>query len=223
MAKSSSLLDDINPICATFVDQLVLHSHLLEGKVRGIATCFSNALEEHGNNAKTYFNNLISNMAPDCKNYWNNYASCLLPSLPTEQDLQQQINEDGSPVRTGQNNSETRGGSSQQEHPENDDNRQQHSPQPRRLYENRRGSSQLHSSEDEDNENEQSLHPRTLSDNPTQQDHQTTVGEETPQQETINDNELTESRIDTQPDIMQVDNSTQRRTSSNQPGEDQDN
>jgi len=223
LAKSSSLLDDINPICAMFVDQLVLHSHLLEGKVRGIATCFSNALEEHGNNAKTYFNNLISNMAPDCKNYWNNYASCLLPSLPTEQDLQQQINEDGSPVRTGQNNSETRGGSSQQEHPENDDNRQQHSPQPRRLSENRGGSSQLHNSEDEDNENEQSLHPRTLSDNPTQQDHQTTVGEETPQQETINDNELTESRIDTQPDIMQVDNSTQRRTSSNQPGEDQDN
>jgi len=93
LARNSSLLDDVNPVCASFVAQLVLNTEILQGKSRELASLFSGAVEEHCAAAKNYFNNLVHNLSNDCQDYWRQFASCVLDALPleTEQNREENI------------------------------------------------------------------------------------------------------------------------------------
>ena len=81
LAEATTYLENVNTILYVFLEQLLLHRHILKRLSIIAASDLASAICEHMDRAKQYFDILATNMSDDCKQYWSTYATCNLRPL----------------------------------------------------------------------------------------------------------------------------------------------
>lgn len=81
LIQINSLLAKLNPSFSRFLEQVLLHEHIVGDHSKRIMELYSSSIEEHLENAKQYFSWIIQHLTPECKEYWKTYSGCQLPSL----------------------------------------------------------------------------------------------------------------------------------------------